>query len=180
MRRSGDSNSGDNSGGVPGKPIAEALRFNPSTLAEKIFNLYCPDLAISDRERRRIARENFGKPHRDPKPLSFQIALQMKDPVWRRGIALAQLTNHWADVVGEGIAHNCTPVSLEDGVLTIRPRSTTWREQLKFMVPRLVKTINDRVEGLKINDIKVTAANDYSFRRGKWDVKGRGVRDTYF
>lgn len=165
---------------TPGMPVAQALRLDPTALPERIFAVYCADAAREDDARREEARNNFGKPGRDPVVLTQALLPMMGDPVWRRGIAVARLTQNWEQIVGRAIAANSRPVSYKDGVLTIRPLSTVWGQQLKFMAPQIKDALNKRVEGLDVTEVRVTAASSITFRRGKWDVKGRGVRDTYF
>ena len=165
---------------TPGMPVAQALRLDPTLLPEQIFAVYCSDAALDDDERRQKAHDSFGKPGRDPLTISTVLMPMMDDPVWRRGMAVAQLSQNWEQIVGAAIAANCRPVSYKDGVLTIRPLSTVWGQQLTFRAPRIKQALNSRVKGLDVTEVKVTAASSITFRRGKWDVKGRGVRDTYF
>ncbi|MFR0556192.1 DUF721 domain-containing protein [Pseudoscardovia radai] len=161
-------------------PVAEAMGLDPTRLPAEIFSRYCTELRKTDEERNLKARENFGKPGRDPVKITIAFSLLTRDPIWRRGLAVAQLSQHWSDLVGEGIAMNSTPVSFRDGVLTIKPKSTVWAQQLRLMAPQIAAKLRERVDGLDIREVHVAAANNITFRRGKWDVKGRGVRDTYF
>lgn len=161
-------------------PVAEAMGLDPTRLPAEIFSRYCTELRKTDEERNLKARENFGKPGRDPVKITIAFSLLTRDPIWRRGLAVAQLSQHWSDLVGEGIAMNSTPVSFRDGVLTIKPKSTVWAQQLRLMAPQITAKLRERVDGLDIREVHVAAANNITFRRGKWDVKGRGVRDTYF
>ena len=69
---------------------------------------------------------------------------------------LAQLRNHWDQVVGEAIANHSAVADFTDGVLTIRAESTVWATQLTYLIPQLTDTIRRNLKGLTINEIRVT------------------------
>lgn len=167
---------------TPGMPVAQALKLDLTALPAQVFAVYCPDGAADEDLKREKARNSFGAKGRDPMTIQSVLApMMMRDPVWRRGIAVAQLQSNWEQIVGDGIAQHCRPVSYVNGVLTVEPSSTVWAQQLAFLAPQMCEALKARVPGLDITSVKVTAPRRPTFRRGKWDTKkGRGVRDTYF
>ena len=76
----------------------------------------------------------------------------------RRGatLKLAQLRNHWDQVVGQAIASHSAVADFTDGVLTIRAESTVWATQLTYLIPQLTDTIRRNLKGLTITEIRVT------------------------
>jgi predicted nucleic acid-binding Zn ribbon protein len=69
---------------------------------------------------------------------------------------LAQLRNHWDQVVGQAIASHSAVADFTDGVLTIRAESTVWATQLTYLIPQLTDTIRRNLKGLTIAEIRVT------------------------
>ena len=69
---------------------------------------------------------------------SLQVGaeLGLDDPV----VAVA-LTDHWADVVGDGVAAHSRPRTLRGGVLTIAVDASPWATELRYQE----QVIRDRV-----------------------------------
>ena len=82
--------------------------------------------------------------------------LKDRGGVWAANMKLAQLRNHWDQVVGEAIANHSAVADFTDGVLTIRAESTVWATQLTYLIPQLTDTIRRNLKGLTINEIRVT------------------------
>lgn len=125
------------------------------------------------------AWNNFGKAGREPVTVSRVFSTIAKEKAWTPHLKAAQLSTHWADVVGEANAAHTRVVSFKDGELVIRATSTTWLTQLKYMIPQLKKTISSYLAPVEVTSIVVKGPNSYTFKRGKYSVKGRGPRDTW-
>jgi predicted nucleic acid-binding Zn ribbon protein len=125
------------------------------------------------------AWENFGKPGRDPLAASSVFGLLARQNNWVPHLKTADLSLHWAEIVGESIARHTRIVAFENGELTIRATSTVWSTQLNYMVPKLKKVVSERLAPLEVTKITVKGPNSYSFKRGKYSVPGRGPRDTW-
>ena len=131
-------------------PIACQLHVDETKLPAEIFERLSHRGAIlKDRRRRREeAFENFGKPGRDPAELGSVDELNRRR--WAlAGLAnmkLAQLRNHWDQVVGEAIANHSAVADFTDGVLTIRAESTVWATQLTYLIPQLTDTIRRNLQ----------------------------------
>ena len=102
------------------------------------------------------AIENFGKPGRDPAELGSVMTTIAGNGVWAANMKLAQLRNHWDQVVGQAIASHSAVADFTDGVLTIRAESTVWATQLTYLIPQLTDTIRRNLKGLTITEIRVT------------------------
>ena len=76
--------------------------------------------------------------------------------VWAANMQLAQLRNHWDQVVGQAIASHSAVADFTDGVLTIRAEYTVWATQLTYLIQQLTDTIRRNLKGLTITEIRVT------------------------
>ncbi|MFT8356576.1 DUF721 domain-containing protein [Bifidobacterium aquikefiri] len=163
-------------------PVDILLHLNVSKLPEQAFKPFeIKGMTVRRlRERSKEAWWNFGKPGRDPNKLGGVLEQFAQQSHWVPYLKIAQLERHWSEVVGTAIASHSHVVAYDHGVLTIQASSTVWATQLNYLIPQLQGTIEKKLEGLPIERIKVTGPHSYSFRRGKFDIPGRGVRDTYF
>ena len=76
-------------------------------------------------------------------------------------------------VVGVENAKHSYPASLRDGVLTIRCDSPARTTTLSYMTPLLTDTIRRKLEGLTINEVRVTGPQSQGFSRGRISRKIR-------
>ena len=164
------------------EPVTVSLSLDERILPAQVFERFARRSATLEglHERSRRAWLSFGKPGRDPSALASVVGSLASARGWTTHLELAGLSNHWDSVVGTGIAAHSHVVSYADGVLTIRAESTVWATQLTYLAPQLKATIAQRLNGLPLRSIIVTGPHAYSFRRGPYDIHGRGVRDTYF
>ena len=147
------------------KPVARMLKLDPRKLPAQVFQRYAARAGIiRDRQEREAkAWESFGKPGRDPNTLGSLVTLLAKNGNWTPHLKLAQLRNHWDQVVGPQIAQHSQVASFQDGILTIRTASPSWTTTLTYMVPQLTDTIRERLDGLEIREIKVTGPQAHPF-----------------
>mgnify|MGYP003231161639 CR=1 FL=1 len=147
---------------MPKPPICELLNLDQRKLPAEVFD------RISDRagrlkereERARKAWESFGKPGRDPETVGSLFNLLASNGAWIPHLKMAQMRDHWDQVVGVENAKHSYPASLRDGVLTIRCDSPAW-------------TIRRKLEGLTINEVRVTGPQSQGFSRGRISRKIR-------
>ncbi|MBW3090326.1 DUF721 domain-containing protein [Bifidobacterium miconisargentati] len=139
-------------------PIAEALHLDAAKLPAEVFErLSRRGALLKDRRRREEeSLENFGKPGRDPAELGSVMTTIAGSGVWASNLKLAQLRNHWDQVVGPAIAQHSAVADFRDGILIIRAESTVWATQLTYLIPQLTETIRRNLKGLTINEIRVT------------------------
>ena len=129
--------------------------------------------------RRRRRWSGAGPDERDPQPLGRLAARLATDRGWNARLAGGQLFGRWARIVGEEVAEHVTPVSLDDGVLTVRAASTAWATQLRLLQRQLLVRIAAGVGDGVVTRIKVQGPAAPSWRYGSRHVSGRGPRDTY-
>ena len=60
----------------------------------------------------------------------------------------------WERVVGEQIAKVATATRITKGVLFVKVKTSTWRNELTIRKPEIIKKINDTIGEEIVNDIK--------------------------
>ncbi|KFI49533.1 DUF721 domain-containing protein [Bifidobacterium biavatii] len=143
-------------------PIAKTLKLDERKLPAQVFDRLAErgGYIMRDRKAREEnsekAWENFGKPGRDPSSLDSVLGVIAGAGNWTPQLKMAQLRDHWDQVVGPGIAQHSTVADLRDGVLVIRTESPNWATTLTYMIPQLTATIRERLAGLDIREIRVS------------------------
>lgn len=138
-------------------PIAMVLKLDQRALPQEVFERYAAreNFRITQAARAEAAWESFGKPGRDPVRFGGVASALAVQGDWMPHLRIAQLNEHWDQVVGVDIARHSHVVSFHDGTLVIATESPTWATQLKFLVPTLSAVIQKRLEGLRIDDIRI-------------------------
>ena len=109
----------------------------------------------------------FRQTRRDPQKIGNIFGLIATQGKWTPHLKIAQMQNHWDQVVGRENAMHTYPVSLRDGILTIRCDSPAWTTTMNYMIPKLTRIIREKLEGLTINEVRVTGPQQQSFSRGR-------------
>jgi predicted nucleic acid-binding Zn ribbon protein len=73
---------------------------------------------------------------------------------WSAGLALGRLGRDWKQVVGERLAEECTPVSLEGGILLVRASSGAWAAQVGFLARDLRRRANEVLGKEEVRDVR--------------------------
>ena len=160
---------------MPDRPICETLHLDQRKLPAEVFERISrrAGRAKEREEKARKAWESFGKPGREPQKVGSifeMIAVQGK---WTKHLKIAQMQNHWADVVGPENAQHSYPSSLRDGVLTIRCESPAWTTTVTYMTPMLTTVIRKKLEGLTIDEVRVTGPQQQGYGRGRMTRRTR-------
>lgn len=160
---------------MPKPPICETLKLDQRKLPAEVFERISKRAGLlkEREEKSRKAWESFGKPGRDPVTMGSIFNILAQNGAWIPHLKMAQMRDHWDQVVGKANAMHSYPVSLRDGVLTIRCDSPAWTTTLSYMVPALTDTIRKNLEGLPINEVKVTGPQQQGFSRGRISRKLR-------
>jgi predicted nucleic acid-binding Zn ribbon protein len=116
---------------------------------------------------------------RDPQPLGRLAARLAAERGWAKQLAGGQVFGRWARLVGEDVAEHTTPVSLDNGVLTVQAESTAWATQLRLLQRQLLAKIAAGVGDGVVTKLRVQGPSAPSWRFGTRHVSGRGPRDTY-
>lgn len=116
----------------------------------------------------------------DPLALGDVLNKLIIDREWKTGIAEGTLFSSWSSIVGEQISDHTTPISLLDGVLTIRTSSTAWSTQLQLVAPDVLHTIQKSAPGALVDSLNILGPEGPTWKHGRRSIKGaQGPRDTY-
>ncbi|MEO9104587.1 MAG: DciA family protein [Terrimesophilobacter sp.] len=116
---------------------------------------------------------------RDPHGLGDVIDGLTAKMGWTSPLARSELIASWAEIVGVDTAEHSTPVSIEEGLLTVHCDSTAWATQLRLMRTQITTTIAQRYPAAGIESVRFEGPNAPSWKRGPRSIPGRGPRDTY-
>lgn len=117
---------------------------------------------------------------RDPKPLGFVYSGLVERMGWSVNLDVGAISARWAEIVGPAFAENCVVEDFsDDGVLTLRSKSTSWQAQVRALLAFLDKKLADELGEGVVKDIVVNGPNAPSWKHGPYSVPGRGPRDTY-
>lgn len=120
-----------------------------------------------------------GRDGRDPLLLGNNMERLLEDRGWSVDVAAGAVMSRWTELVGPSVADHATPVSFEDGVLTVRAESTAWATQLTLLASSLIGSIERGVGSGVVSELKIVGPSAPSWVRGPRRVAGRGPRDTY-
>ena len=160
---------------MPEPPICQTLKLDQRKLPAEVFEHLSKRAGLlkEREENSRKAWESFGKPGRDPATMGSLFNILAQNGAWIPHLKMAQMRDHWDQVVGEATALHSYPASLRDGVLTIRCDSPAWTTTLSYMMPVLTDTIRKNLEGLTIDKVKVTGPQQQGFSCGRISRKLR-------
>jgi len=141
-----------------------------------------PGRTSSDARKRATKKEGATVPFgagRDPRGLGDVIDGLAQRMGWASPLARSELLASWVEIAGEETAEHSTPLSIEDGVLTVQCDSTAWATQLRLMRSTLTTHIITRYPDAQIESVRFEGPNAPSWKRGPKSIPGRGPRDTY-
>jgi predicted nucleic acid-binding Zn ribbon protein len=64
------------------------------------------------------------------------------------------ISNLWKECVGPTIGENTTIRNFKNGILTIKTKTSVWRNELLFQKTDIIKKINLKLDKNKIKDIR--------------------------
>ena len=79
----------------------------------------------------------------------------MRERVFARGVPIGQLASDWGAVVGERLAAESAPVSLEGGVLVVAATDGTWGAQVRFLAREIAKKANAALPDAQVERVQV-------------------------
>ena len=98
---------------------------------------------------------------------------------WNSPLAQSDLLASWAAIAGQETADHSQPVSIEEGVLSVKCDSTAWATQLRLMRSQLLTKIITQYPDAAIVAVRFEGPGAPSWKRGLRSIPGRGPRDTY-
>ena len=116
----------------------------------------------------------------DPQLISDVLKNLIQDREWQSGIAEGNLFANWENIVGAEIAEHTEPITILDGVLTIRTSSTAWATQLNLISNDLLASLQKSAPGALVEKLSIIGPQGPNWKRGLRTIRGaRGPRDTY-
>jgi predicted nucleic acid-binding Zn ribbon protein len=117
---------------------------------------------------------------RDPHLLGDQLEHLLAERGWQVDVAVGSVMGRWPVIVGPEVAQHCSPVTFEDGVLTVRAESTAWATQIRLLASTVLARLEEEAGPGTVTELRVTGPSAPSWSRGpRRTSDGRGPRDTY-
>ncbi len=142
-----------------------------------------PSLRSGDaRRRRRASGDETSVPYgvgREPAGLGDVLGNLSSTMGWDSPMARAELLASWPEIVGAETAAHAVPLSIEEGILTVRCDSTAWAQQLRTMRSAVAVRIAENHAAAGIESVRFIGPDTPSWKRGPRAIPGRGPRDTY-
>ena len=104
-------------------------------------------------------RRRSGDPSSEPVELGDVIDNLMADQVFARGMPVAHLAAAWTSIVGERLASETAPASLEAGVLTVTATSGPWGAQARFLHEEIRRRADEALGANQITAIRIIVRN---------------------
>ena len=99
----------------------------------------------------------MARPESDPRPVSDLVRALVDRRGWQERMSFGRLRQDWAEVVGEGVAARSEPVSLRDGVLSIRADGAAWATELTLLSRSIVDKVDSYLGGGAVREVRVSA-----------------------
>ena len=116
----------------------------------------------------------------DPQLISDVLKNLIQDRDWQSGIAEGNLFANWENIVGAEIAEHTEPITILEGLLTIRTSSTAWATQLNLISNDVLASLQASAPGALVEKLSIIGPQGPSWKRGLRTIRGaRGPRDTF-
>ena len=104
------------------------------------------------------------------KPVGGVLREAMGSERFRRGLALGRLARSWSEVVGDRLARETEPLSLEEGGLVVGASTGAWGAQVRFLAHEIGRRANEVLGAQDVRAVRVTVRGKE--RRGRGDYGG--------
>ena len=104
-------------------------------------------------------RRRSGAPSSEPVELGDVIDNLMAEQVFARGMPVAHLAAAWTSIVGERLASETAPASLEAGVLTVTATSGPWGAQARFLHEEIRRRADEALGGDQVTAVRIIVRN---------------------
>jgi predicted nucleic acid-binding Zn ribbon protein len=82
----------------------------------------------------------------------------LREEPFARGLPVGRLAAMWEQVVGERLAGETAPTTLENGILTVEAASGPWGVQAGFLAEEIRARANEALGGGSIRGVRVVVA----------------------
>ncbi len=83
----------------------------------------------------------------------------LREETFSRGMPIAQLAVAWPQIVGERIAGETAPMSLDAGVLVVSATDGPWGVQARFLHEQIRRKANEALGSEAITTVRVVVRN---------------------
>jgi hypothetical protein len=83
----------------------------------------------------------------------------MHEELFSRGIPVAELASKWPQIVGERLASETAPTSLEGGLLIVSATNGPWGAQARFLHEQIRLRANEALGADVIGTVRVVVRN---------------------
>jgi predicted nucleic acid-binding Zn ribbon protein len=95
----------------------------------------------------------------DAVPLGEIVDGLMREEAFSRGIPIAELASRWPQIVGDRLAAETAPASLEGGLLTVSATNGPWGAQARFLHEQIRLKANEALGADVIQTVRVIVRN---------------------
>lgn len=149
-------------------------------LAKDLFISYKAGYTKKPRGGKNLAPRELNQNPTDPQLISEVLKNLIQDREWHSGIAEGNLFANWESIVGAEIAEHTEPITILEGVLTIRTSSTAWATQLNLISSDVLASLQASAPGALVEKLSIVGPQGPNWKRGVRTIRGaRGPRDTY-
>ena len=98
-------------------------------------------------------------PSDEPVPIGDVLDGLLSEKVFSRGMPIAHLAASWPSIVGERLASETSPATLEARVLTVMATSGPWGAQARFLHEEIRRRADESLGGDRIDSVRVVVRN---------------------
>lgn len=101
----------------------------------------------------------------EPSGIGSVIRSLLGAPRLRRGLSLGRLSKAWATVVGEDLAAETRPLSLDETGLVVGANSPAWGAQVRFLAEDIRRRASETLDGEAVGPVRVVVRERTQNRR---------------
>ncbi|MGH2691850.1 MAG: DUF721 domain-containing protein [Actinomycetota bacterium] len=101
----------------------------------------------------------------EPSGIGSVIRGLLGAPRLRRGVSLGRLSRAWTTVVGEPLASETQPLSLDEAGLVIGASSPAWGAQVRFLAEDIRIRASEALDGEVVGPVRVVVRERTQNRR---------------
>jgi predicted nucleic acid-binding Zn ribbon protein len=83
----------------------------------------------------------------------------LREEVFSRGMPIATLASRWPEIVGQRLAAETAPASLDEGVLTVEVSTGAWGAQARFLHEEIRRRADESLGGEQVRRVRFTVRN---------------------
>jgi predicted nucleic acid-binding Zn ribbon protein len=95
----------------------------------------------------------------EPVALAAIVDGLLREEVFSRGMPIATLASRWPEIVGQRLAAETAPASLDEGVLTVEVSTGAWGAQARFLHEEIRRKADESLGGEQVRRVRFTVRN---------------------